>query len=45
MSMAEATELTDVLNRFETWPTTMWIELAREFRRVSTSAPAPRRQR
>ncbi len=30
MSTAEATELTDVLNRVKTWPTTLRITLARE---------------
>jgi hypothetical protein len=29
MSTAEATELTDVLNRVNTWPTTLRITLAR----------------
>ena len=30
MSTAEATELTDILNRVTTWPTTLRITLARK---------------
>src|ERR1039458_233291 len=41
MSTAEATELTDVLNRVKTWPTTLRITLARRILESLERAEAP----
>ena len=41
MSTAEATELTDVLNRVKTWPTTLRITLARKILESLDKAEAP----
>ena len=41
MSTAEATELTDVLNRVKTWPTTLRITLARRILESLDRAEAP----
>ena len=41
MSTAEATELTDVLNRVKTWPTTLQIALAHKILESLDSADAP----
>jgi hypothetical protein len=41
MSTAEATELTDVLNRVKTWPTTLQITLARKILESLEKAEAP----
>jgi hypothetical protein len=41
MSTAEATELTDILNRVTTWPTTLRITLARKILESVDKAEAP----
>jgi hypothetical protein len=41
MSAAEATELTDVLNRVNAWPTTLRITLARKILESLDNAQAP----
>ena len=41
MSTAEATELTDILKRVTTWPTTLRITLARKILESVDSAEAP----
>jgi len=41
MSAAEATELTDVLNRVKTWPTTLRITLAHTILESLDKAGAP----
>ncbi len=41
MSTAEATELTEVLNRINTWPTTLRITLARKILESLDNAKAP----
>ncbi len=41
MSTAEATELTDILNRVTTWPTTLRITLARKILESLDSAESP----
>jgi len=41
MSTAEATELTDVLNRVKAWPTTLRITLARKILESLDKAEAP----
>ena len=40
MSTAEATELTDILNRITTWPTTLRITLARKILESLDTVPA-----
>jgi hypothetical protein len=50
MSTAEATELTNVLNRVKTWPTTLQITLAHKIlesqdRAEAPAAPAPAKER
>ena len=41
MSTAEATELTDILNRVTTWPTTLRITLARKILESVDHVEAP----
>jgi hypothetical protein len=41
VSTAEATELTDVLNRVKTWPTTLRITLARQILESLDKGEAP----
>ncbi len=41
MSTGEATELTDVLNRVKTWPTTLQITLAHKILESLDNAEAP----
>ena len=41
MSTAEATELTDILNRVTTWPTTLRITLARKILESLDNVEAP----
>jgi hypothetical protein len=41
MSTAEATELTDVLNRVAAWPTTLRIALARKILETLETADSP----
>ena len=45
MSTAEATELTDVLNRVNAWPTTLRITLAHKILESLDNAQAPRHRR
>jgi hypothetical protein len=52
MSTAEATELTDVLNRVKSWPTTLQITLAHKIlesldhaEAPAAAAPAPAKER